>query len=248
MKLLVILLFSMLSFSAVAQEPSYRPLIEEGKVWHYEGSNPNSPPEYRQTWMKSYWLEGDTVIGTYQCTKLYATSNGTIEKIERCYCGALYEDGAKVFHIPAGSVTPHLLYDFSCQEAQVVIISNSALIIVNRFAVPCNGVSRIVLNWYPKEFTLIQNSWIEGIGSTFDLLEYIGCWNPGNYSYTLLSCEVKGKVIFDSQAFKSIMTGCKPLSASPTVNSHRYDLTGRRLTATPAKGVYIESGRKRAVK
>ncbi len=248
MKQLVILLLSMLSFSAVAQEPSYRPFIEEGKVWHYEGSNPDSPPEYRQTWMKNYWLEGDTVISTYQCTKLYVTSTGTIEKNERYYCGALFEYGANVFFIFAGSDKPSLLYDFSCQKGDDVIIWNRALMIQERFLVQLNGSAYVVLKWSPKECEVYQSLWIEGIGDSNGFLEYIDSWNPGSYSYKLLSCEVKGRVVFDYQTFQNTVTGSQSLrdtrgSSFSPYNSPYFDLTGRRLAAPPKRGMFIEGGK-----
>ena len=83
-------------------------------------------------------------------------------------------------------------------------------------------------------------SWIEGVGSTLDFFGMLPL--PGNYN-SLVACEVNGEVIYQSA---TSIQGIK----SNTLNSDGaiFDLQGRRLSATPAKGVYIQNGKKRIVR
>ena len=247
MKQFVLLLFSLLCISAEAQEPSYRPFVEDGKVWRYEGSNPNDEPTYYEIWERTYWLDGDTVIGNHHCHKLY------VNKSEPDYWGALFEDGAQVFHIWPNSKTPYLLYDFSCQKGDEVTIWGNKLIIQDKYNVQFNESPHVVLRWRHKEYDIFQSIWIDGIGDPSGLTEYVGSWDPGSYCYKLLSCEVNGEVIFDRKAFQDAVTGCQPLletydSSSSPYHGQYFDLQGRRLPsgqALPSRhGVFIRDGKK----
>lgn len=258
MKQLVLLLFSMLCFSAEAQVPSYHPFVEDGKVWRYEGSNPNSAPEYYETWVRTYWLEGDTVIGNYRCHKLYLKNTYTHNKIERSYCGALFEDGAQVFHIWPNSETPYLLYDFSCKKGDDVTIWGTKLTISDRFNVQFNESSYVVLKWCLSDevesiYKIFDSICIDGVGDPSGLIDFIDSWYPDSYRYKLLSCEVKGEVVFDYQSFQKTMAVCQPFletcdSPSSPHNGQYFDLTGRRIPDTQAlgsrHGVFIKNGKK----
>ena len=70
MKQFFLLVILMVCSSAMAQI-NY-PLVEEGKVWYYKGIT--SDGGYK-VWEEIYSLEGDTVIDSHRCLKLYITCN-----------------------------------------------------------------------------------------------------------------------------------------------------------------------------
>ena len=91
-----------------------------------------------------------------------------------------------------------------------------------------------------EPFVIGNLSWIEGVGATMDFFGMLPL--QGNYN-SLVACEVNGEVIYQSA---TSIQGIK----SNTLNSDGaiFDLQGRRLSATPAKGVYIQNGKKRIVR
>jgi hypothetical protein len=64
----------------------------------------------------------------------------------------------------------------------------------------------------------------------------------GNYN-SLVACEVNGDVLYQvSTAIQSVR------SRQPNDNGAIFDLQGRRLSSPPAKGIYIQNGRKRILR
>ncbi len=55
----------MAHYSALAE--TILPFVQDGKVWVYDVSN------YIYDWEETFSLEGDTLIGTRNCLKLYYT-------------------------------------------------------------------------------------------------------------------------------------------------------------------------------
>jgi hypothetical protein len=64
----------------------------------------------------------------------------------------------------------------------------------------------------------------------------------GNYN-SLVACEVNGEVIYQSA---TSIQGIK--SSNLNSDGAIYDLQGRRLSSLPAKGLYIQNGKKRMVR
>ena len=78
------------------------PFVQDGKVWVYEGRNYND-----KVWNEIFSLEGDTIIGSRQCMKLYYTSDYPFGSSDHSYKGAISEeDGGNVFIIVPDSSTP----------------------------------------------------------------------------------------------------------------------------------------------
>ena len=243
----LLLAAALTSFAQEASD-SYRPFVEEGKVWNYEGSNPNHEPSSYVTWTESYQLDGDTVIDSYKCGKLYFSSTCPFSEYHRLYKGAVYEDGNKVYIFHSKSTAPRLLYDFSCKKEDHLMIGGYELLIDKDYFISNAAQTFHVFVWSPKEMNIYQSFMIEGIGCLDDdLINYYEGWLPGGYQRKLLSCSIKGFEIFNYNTFhKEVSTVSFPFeqNSTPTL----FDLSGRRLSAPPAKGIYIENGQKRVAK
>ena len=119
------------------------PLVEEGKVWSYKRSRLIAPTDVQAEWNEIYSLEGDTVIDSRRCMKLYVTSDNPSESHDHSYLGAMYEEGECVYYIASGSTTHSLLYDFSCEPGNTVKVNQFELAIKK----DCQ-ISRQILDGY----------------------------------------------------------------------------------------------------
>ncbi|MBR2235719.1 MAG: hypothetical protein IJ892_11780 [Prevotella sp.] len=98
-----------------------------------------------------------------------------------------------------------------------------------------------------SDFSYPALVWVEGIGSCGG--PFLSWSKPTPESR--LTCYLDGNVIFEDEDF--YVPG-----ATDDINQHtsvyafgkdeKYDLQGRRIDATPAKGVYIRNGRKQVVR
>ncbi len=225
-------------------QDDYRPLVKQGKKWTYHHDT------YQYVYDYHYTLEGDTVVAGKDCLKMY--SENRYGDGERQYEGALFEENKKVYcffpYKEESSIEePALLYDFGCEVGDVFHMNAIELVTQAISAVEVNGKSVNRYDFQAQQpdkddepFVIGNLSWIEGVGATMDFFGMLPL--QGNYN-SLVACEVNGEVIYQSA---TSIQGIK----SNTLNSDGaiFDLQGRRLSATPAKGIYIQNGKKRIVR
>ena len=102
--------------SAVTDNASYRPFVEDGKSWVVTYS-------YAHGWLppfkaECYYIDGDTLVGSQVCKKLMHRVNDIENKsIATSLDKLIYEQDRKVYYYPAKDAgimgQPILLYDFS---------------------------------------------------------------------------------------------------------------------------------------
>lgn len=102
--------------SAVTDNASYRPFVEDGKSWVVTYS-------YAHGWLppfkaECYYIDGDTLVGSQVCKKLMHRVNDIENKsIATSLDKLIYEQDRKVYYYPARDAVimgqPILLYDFS---------------------------------------------------------------------------------------------------------------------------------------
>lgn len=239
-KYLLLLLMS-LPFVLFAQD-GYHPLVEPGKKWTYRY---NALLEY--VWDYYYTLEGDTAVAGKNCLKMY--SDNRDNKGEIRYEGALYEENKKVYCFYPEKDEAALLYDFNCKVGDTLKIGNVDFLITLSIdtivGIICKGERYdFQVQRYEEDmgepFVIGKMSWVKGVGATLDFFNMLPL--AGNYN-SLVACEVNGEVIYQSA---TSIQGIK--SNTPNSGGAIFDLQGRRLSATPAKGVYIQNGKKRIVR
>ena len=108
------------------------------------------------------------------------------------------------------------------------------------------------------QYYLTNYFWIPGVGS---VMGPIYNHPNGHSSGRLVRCYVGDDILYINQDYYSqwVPTAIRDISVSPdsgqvssskfqVPSSKLFDLSGRRLSAPPAKGLYLEDGRKRMVK
>ena len=178
-------------------------IVEDGKAWNYTGSRRIASQEYQAEWYETYSLEGDTLIDSHQCLKLYLTSSKPNGFLDHSYFGAMYEEGECVYYIALGSTEPTLLYNFSCEPGTTVKVNNFELLINEKKLVKYRDNYLVVVDWSPieEEGTLYHGIWIEGIGSPLDLMNNTPIWYDGCPYKELVTCKLYDQIIYDKDDF-----------------------------------------------
>ena len=252
-KIIVLALF-LPSISLFGQD--FLPFLEEGKVWNYDyyGVYDVVPQQIQ------VYVGGDTVVAGVACKKMVESRSSQ----ERCI-GAFYEQEGKVWAFypdTYGKEQPaKLLYDFSCQEGDLLTnlvagLDGGHVVKVEKVElVECYGIQRrlVTLSITPPLISGRKDNmgyWLEGIGSRFDV--YTTWPAIGGISF-FNNCTLNGEPIASRSSFASgridmpvdKMWSIVPVNnGSQKGNIYYYDLQGRRLAAPPAKDIYVKDGRK----
>lgn len=234
-------------YSAMAE--TILPFVQEGKIWTYYSSN------FIYEWEETFSLEGDTVIGSRNCLKLYYTCE--FYNQNHLYKGAMYEkSNGNVYIITPGSTTPTLLYDFTSEPGTVVRVGEFDIKIEEKKLVKYRGeyLKDIYYNYYDTFQQMFSEGddydWIEGLGilgaaTLTCFIDGYGPWFTGGERY-LKSCTLNGETIFDYDEYwktSQIITGIDGFSSVLQTKSDYFDLQGRKV-ANSRKGIYIKDGKK----
>ncbi len=184
MKKFLLLVFAFLTFSAIAQRSGYQPFPDSNATWNmhylfYCMSGGIADEQYSIT------MTGDTMINSLVYHKLKTPyiqgtiTGGCTSSISAGYKGAIRQDIAdrKVYIIPPGSSAEQLLYDFTMQVGDSVKGYLESFFYGKDVVESIDSIftgSRYLKRWYINHCYHIY--FIEGIGSTYGLLEFSpGC-------------------------------------------------------------------------
>ena len=205
MKRLVFILFiihSSLFINKSFAQKNY-PFPDSNAVWSYSIAHHYYPPTGYDVDTYFYALfDQDTIINTQKYYKLYQNmsfSDSTIKISSHYteYVGALRKVDSikKVYFIPKNSIKEYLIYDFNININDTFNIQTYK----GNTKVFCRKIDSVLIqNQYRKIYTIhfyysmgFETDWIEGIGSTKDLLD---SYNPeltqGEFSLKLLCFKI----------------------------------------------------------
>ena len=196
----------------ILPEPTYRPLVEEGKHWTYDNFMLLWPAMYDHYYY--YDLKGDTLIAGHQCLKMYSDNRHNDSAIR--YEGALYEVDKKVFCFYPDKEEAVLLYDFDCVVGDTIYVSAGPLIVKDIQTEDNDGITvrRYMLHLASRDEFDESFYWIEGVGATMDFFGMLPKY--GNYN-SLNACELNGETLF------------KTIEKDPTEEGyHKMGIEGKR--------------------
>ena len=224
-KSVFMMMLSLLSLTTYAQSDDGKFVIE-GKTWtifHYPFAK-----EYQYTYRMQ--LKGDTTINEITYKKLYKGNT---------YTGALREEGEKVYY-RENNCNEVCLYDFGLNVGDSFLDSRSS----GNWTV----ISKENKEYFGQERTTLVLSynnesgitWIRGIGS----LSSPDCniVQAGNYDNLVIST-VNNDTIYKDPTMYNIITNITQTQMSEG-NAAMYDISGRKLSVKPEKGIYIKNKKK----
>ena len=208
-------------------EMSYRPMIEEGKVWKIGGTSEN-PVQ----WVEYYYFDGDTIIDGKTCKQMmcqryygpdYHNDVITFPIPDLRNVGAWYEEDKKVYCYNAINHQLKMMYDFSLEANDTLLVDNEYLFVVGPKQTGglkgYKGIYRDVLWCHQNGSSSYSTTWLEGVGSID------GPTNNVFYSSIdrpplLMSCTVGDEVIYLNDEYED---GATP--EGMTALKKRFDFT-----------------------
>ena len=210
---------------------AYRPMIEDGKVWKVGAINSGNPAQ----WVEYFYFDGDTIINGKTCKQMmsqryvnpvYAESNYISQDNALSYVGAWYEEDQKVYEYDTTSNQFKLMYDFSANANDTLLIDNELYVIgpkqtggirgfkgVYRAVFPCSGVDSSRSDfWFAR--------WLEGVGGINGPMTNVINGQLAAPAWFLMSCTVGDEVIYLNDVFED---GATPETSNAPKS--RFDFT-----------------------
>ena len=246
LKVQIIFALLLLSASVHAQYAGYHPLLVEGKIWKTVVLQVDKDSNISLLYV-NYKTEGTDEAGGKACMKLYRSmsSDKDVEG-DYAFLTYMYEDGEKVFIWHDENWEP--LFDFGLEVGDKF----NGMTVKGKMETKFNG------KVYPTTYIGSQ-TWMEGVGeinygpATSSPVELVTDTKHFE-SFCYFTAE-KNVIIFDmtdvvfANVKRTIETLGISLVVSPSAaDAPLFDLQGRRLSAKPVKGMYIQDGRKYVVK
>ena len=197
------------------KDVSYRPLIEEGKVWRTGVTFPNISFSH----LYDYYIQGDTIIDNHACKKLMRSElqypQNYPEHIDTTYAASLYEEGQRVYVVLPGDSHLELAYDFASPVGSHIDIDGFNIIVTRKEekATGCfKGRCTYVGLEEEYEDISFESCWIEGVGLALNPLYSLNELLPtGLLKELLIFCFVNDEVLYyNSDIFDGDIYGLTP--------------------------------------
>ena len=211
------------------QNISYRPFIEEGKVWMV--GNTIGISDGIVKWVKYYYFDGDTIIDGKTCKQMMCQQYVSPDHPDYAsivqfssypleYVGAWYEEDKKVYMYNEINQLK-MMYDFSLNANDTLLIGNYPYVIgpkqtgLNGF----KGIYRDIM-WRGDENSRYCTTWLEGVGGIEGPTDNIYYGKEGHALF-LMACGVGDEVIYYNDEYED---GATPADIAGA-RKNRFDFT-----------------------
>ena len=204
------------------QQLAYRPMVEDGKVWKVGLAGSGNPVQV----IDYYYFDGDTIIDGRSCMQMmrqrYVNHDFENDDIQPSlsYEGAWYEEDKKVYAYDSINYQFKMMYDFSLDANETLLINNQSYVIGPRQTGSLKGFKGVYRDVVLRdgEDSIYSPAWLEGVGSidcpTVNV--YAGYVDPMHF---LMACTVGDEVIYLNEDYED--------GATPEVmgTRNRFDFT-----------------------
>ena len=205
------------------KEVTYRPMIEDGKVWKVGtiSGNPVQVVDY-------YYFDGDTIINGKTCKQMmcqrYVSPDYANEywspKTSLSKVGAWYEEDKKVYVCREGTQGMEMLYDFSLEPNDTLILNDYQpdYIVGPKQTGGLNGFKGVYRDIMLCGQEIYITTWLEGVGGIDGPLRNAYPETADPMPEFLMSCTVGDEVIYLNDEYED---GATPAGT----RKNRFDFT-----------------------
>jgi hypothetical protein len=262
MKRILYLLLSVFPLVSLAQDYDYYPFVAEGKTW--ECLYTTDMDDWRsmnllgldncKDHLLYYRIQGDTLINSLSYKKVFCQSEKYYGDTLQHYWCAVRECDRQVFVIQESTMQEILMYDFNNREDTITLSYGEQTFYRSKVLLHLPVTDRpeagnLINLWYriygkdEEGFYAVGAQWLERVGTLH------GPFSPMKFDisfpwFDVMSCEENGIFIFLEEEFTEIASikGVNDTNRHPKASF--FDLQGRRLSAAPSRGIYIQDGKK----
>ncbi|MBR5039385.1 MAG: leucine-rich repeat protein, partial [Prevotella sp.] len=179
-----------------APQMTYRPMIEDDKVWTVRLIPSWADPDEEQTekYFEYYYFDGDTIINGQTAKRMLYDRIGSNWDKSGEYIGAWYEQDKKVYYASKGKQQFELLYDFTLSTGDI-IQSEDRVLQVTKMS---SGIPGFKGTYYDLKYeyqTSIVERWLEGVGSQYYPWLNL-CTRWAGAPVALLACKAGDEIIY----------------------------------------------------
>ncbi|MBR3514687.1 MAG: hypothetical protein IKO12_09780 [Bacteroidaceae bacterium] len=241
--------------------PGYHEMAVEGKTWNYIHHYVDENGVHDEPF--AYVVKGDTLVAErFPYRKLYRQDSsgetyiGMMNEIGRTFLVRYAGSNYWQYHYQFERDDIGRVYEWASQYGRgrvywmlhsidTIMVNDMKFRRLTFFQKTIQGGTEGLLTHIDDGDDVWHEIWIEGVGS-----QYSGVESPvheaqpqDDYTY-LLSCYENGKCIFTAADFTTAIRNIPQSPSQPDAQpSSFYDLQGRRLSAPPARGMYIQDKR-----
>ena len=206
---------------------AYRPFVEEDKVWKVGVEGSGNPVQ----WVEHYYFDGDTIIGGKTCKQMmsqrfvspdYPEYDVISQQPSLSYVGAWYEEDQKVYFCKATNQQFKLMYDFSLDANDTLLIDNLSYVIGQKQTGGLKGFKGVYRNVWEcgdGESIYWSTPWLEGVGGIFGPTINVIDGQLAEPASFLMACVVGDEVIYFNDEYED---GATPEGANAR---KRFDFT-----------------------
>ncbi len=261
--LLIFVCADAMTIGVVKEEKSeYRPFVEDGKQWTVVQA------DYRVYSVKTYYIDGDTIIGEQICKRLMCkTTDYESNKTETALHFCIFEKNGKVCYFPNSDESnspPIVLYDFYAAPGDTLSLGGQR---EDEREVNCYQVWKELTyesddKMFRGQLATIYDSnlkevdvdsqlnlyeWYEVIGSVFHPFEktYFNMY-MGGPKYWLYECKVGDVLLFSNTRgieIDNVSNITIIANSSSNVDTY-YNINGQKTLQPLSKGIYIKNRQK----
>ncbi|MBQ7571013.1 MAG: hypothetical protein IJT19_02105 [Bacteroidaceae bacterium] len=187
---------------------SYRPFVEDGKVWKVGAEGSGNPVQ----WVEYFYFDGDTIIDGRTCKQMmqqrYVSPDFAEYDSQRSslnYMGAWYEEDQKVYFYNPTNQQFRMMYDFSAEANDTVQIDDGLYVIGARQTGGMKGfkgVFRDVVMCKEGGRTVWSTPWLEGVGGLYGMTTNVIDGELADPAWSLMSCTVGDEVIYLNDGYE----------------------------------------------
>ena len=211
---------------------AYRPFVEEGKVWKVGDTYGISDGTVKL--VEYYYFDGDTIIDGKTCKQMmrqlyvnpdYPNYASIIQYPLLTKNGVWYEKDKKVYVYNLASKQFMMMYDFSLEANDTLLIDESPYVIGPKLTGELQGFKGVYrdIMWASLEGNNSYcTTWLEGVGGIDGPTNNVYSVHGGetNYAQFLMSCTVGDEVIYLNDEYED---GATPDDTE--AKKHRFDFT-----------------------
>lgn len=202
-------------------------MVNEGKQWSVMISSTGIESANKPVTTKISILQGDTIINELTYKKIYSTFHEDLSDL--VLDGCIRQNGKQVFYIPLTCNKEIPYFDFNLEIGDTFILNDIIRTVVSTGSIIINNTS---LKTITLQHGILEDYWIEGIGSTINGV-FSNHFIMAGAKELLLCCHNKKTLLYMNKDYNECyiqkLTDIQKLHSGKTIPNIYYDYVNKKI-------------------